>query len=141
MALSATAGPSAQADDRAQGIYDGVNQQRQSCGVIGADARLTAAAQRHADDMLRNRVFSHAGSDGSSPRERMADAGYGGAGSTGEIVYWATGSAATAAGAINFWMQSPGHRAIIMNCAFTAGGFATSWDGNLMTAVGDFAGP
>jgi uncharacterized protein YkwD len=90
--------------------------------------------------MLRNRVFSHSGSDGSSPQARMADAGYGSA-STGEIVYWATGSAATAAGAIAFWMQSPGHRAIITNCAFTAGGFATAWDGNMMTAVGDFAGP
>ena len=140
-ALGTTAGSSAQADDRAAGIYVGVNQQRQSCGAIGEDARLTAAAQRHADDMLRNRVFSHAGSDGSSPRARMTEAGYGAAGSTGEIVFWATGSAATADAAIAFWMQSPGHRAIILNCAFTAGGFATAWDGNMMTAVGDFAGP
>lgn len=141
VALGTSADPSAQADDRATGIYVGVNQQRQSCGAIGEDARLTAAAQRHADDMLRNSVFSHTGSDGSSPRARMADAGYGHGGSTGEIVYWATGSAATAAGAIAFWMQSPGHRAIILNCAFTAGGFATAWDGTTMTAVGDFAGP
>ncbi len=139
--LGTTAGPSAQADDRAKGIHAGVNQQRQSCGAISEDARLTAAAQRHANDMLGNSAFSHTGSDGSSPRARMADAGYGGAGSTGEIVYWASGSAATADGAIAFWMQSPGHRAIIMNCAFTAGGFATAWNGNMMTAVGDFAGP
>ena len=27
-------------------------------------------------------------------------------------------------------MKSPSHRAIILNCAFTAGGFATAWDGN-----------
>ncbi|PRC44956.1 CAP domain-containing protein [Mycobacterium sp. ITM-2017-0098] len=139
-ALSTTAGPSAHADDRAKGIHAGVNQQRQSCGPISEDARLTAAAQRHANDMLRNSVFSHSGSDGSSPRARMTDAGYG-AGATGEIVFWATGSAATADQAIAFWMQSPGHRAIILNCAFTAGGFATAWDGNMMTAVGDFAGP
>ena len=139
-ALGATAGPSAQADDRATGIYAGVNQQRQSCGAISEDARLTAAAQRHANDMLRNSAFSHTGSDGSSPRGRMTDAGYG-AGSSGEIVFWATGSAATAEQAIAFWMQSPGHRAIILNCGFTAGGFATAWDGNMMTAVGDFAGP
>jgi uncharacterized protein YkwD len=38
-------------------------------------------------------------------------------------------------------MSSPGHRAIILNCAFTAGGFATATDGNKMTAVGDFAAP
>ncbi|VEG55632.1 Allergen V5/Tpx-1 family protein [Mycolicibacterium aurum] len=141
MAVGTSAGPSAQADARATGIYVGVNQQRQACGAVSEDARLTAAAQRHADDMLRNSAFSHTGSDGSSPRARMSDAGYGSAGSTGEIVFWATGSAATAESAIAFWMQSPGHRAIILNCGFTAGGFATASDGNMMTAVGDFAGP
>lgn len=140
-AVGTSAGTSAQADARATGIYVGVNQQRQSCGAIREDARLTAAAQRHANDMLTNSAFSHTGSDGSSPRARIADAGYGSAGSTGEIVFWATGSAATAEAAIAFWMQSPGHRAIILNCAFTAGGFATASDGNMMTAVGDFAGP
>lgn len=141
-ALDATAGDfTAQADGRASGISLGVKHLRQACGAIGEDARLTAAAQRHADDMLQNHAYSHTGSDGSSPRARMADAGYGSLGSTGEIVYWATGSAATADGALDFWMQSPGHRAIILNCGFTAGGFATAWDGHTMTAVGDFAGP
>ena len=141
-ALDASAGDfTAQAEGRAAGIYVGVNQLRQACGTIGEDARLTAAAQRHANDMLQNKAYSHTGSDGSSPRARMTDAGYGDLGSTGEIVYWATGSAATADGALNFWMQSPGHRAIILNCGFTAGGFATASDGRTMTAVGDFAGP
>lgn len=141
-ALDASAGDfTAQADGRAAGIYVGVNQLRHACGTIGEDARLTAAAQRHANDMLQNKAYSHTGSDGSSPRARMADAGYGALGSTGEIVYWATGSAATADGALDFWMQSPGHRAIILNCGFTAGGFATASDGRTMTAVGDFAGP
>ena len=140
-ALGTTAGFRAQADGRAAGIHVGVNQQRQSCGAIGEDPRLTSAAQRHAEDMLHNRAYSHIGTDGSSPRARMAESGYGALGSTGEIVYWATGSAATAESAIAFWMQSPGHRAIILNCGFTSGGFATAWDGHTMTAVGDFAGP
>jgi uncharacterized protein YkwD len=43
--------------------------------------------------------------------------------------------------ALDLWMDSPAHRAIILNCAFTAAGFATAWDGNKKTAVGDFAGP
>ena len=42
-------------------------------------------------------------------------------GNTGEIVYWGTGSAATPGAALDLWMESPAHRAIILNCAFTAG--------------------
>jgi uncharacterized protein YkwD len=122
-------------------VYSGVNRLRQTCGVIGEDPRLTAAAQRHANDMLRNGLGGHVGSDGSSPQSRIADSGYTRAGRTGEIVYWGTGSAATPGAALDAWMGSPPHRAIILDCGFTAGGFATASDGNKMTAVGDFAGP
>ena len=131
----------AHADDLGTAVYNGVNQLRQPCGVINDDPSLTVAAQRHANDMLKNGVDGHIGSDGSTPAARIADAGYAGTGYTGEIVYWGTGSAADPAAALDLWMESPAHRAIITNCAFTAGGFATAWDGNKMTAVGDFAGP
>lgn len=140
-ALSAVAGFTARADDLGTAVYDGVNRLRQTCGVLNDDPRLTAAAQRHANDMLNNGVDGHIGSDGSSPGARIADAGYTSTGYTGEIVYWGTGSAAAPAAALDLWMESPAHQAIIMNCSFTAGGFATAWDGNKMTAVGDFAGP
>ncbi len=138
--LGATGGFIARADYSATGLYTGINQLRPNCGAIGDDARLTSAAQRHADDMLRTGTFSHTGSDGSSPRARIAQAGYGRTGSTGEIVYWGTGSAATASAALAFWMNSPAHRAEILNCAFNSGGFATAWNGNMMTAVVDFVG-
>jgi len=91
--------------------------------------------------MLNNGVNGHIGSDGSSPQARITDAGYTGAGYTGEIVYWGTGSNASPSVALDLWMESPPHRAIILNCAYTAAGFATAWDGNKMTVVGDFAGP
>jgi uncharacterized protein YkwD len=139
--LGTVAGFPARADDLGAAVYNGVNQLRQTCAAIGDDPRLTAAAQRHANDMLQSGVDGHAGSDGSSPQARIADAGYSLTGQTGEIVFWGTGSAATPSAALDLWMQSPPHRAIITNCAFTAGGFATAWDGNKMTAVGDFAGP
>ena len=138
MALDTAAGFPARADGPGTAVYSGVSQLRQTCGVLGDDPRLTAAAQRHADDMLRNGVNGHIGSDGSSPQVRITDAGYRSRYS-GEIVYWGTGSAASTSTALDMWMQSPPHRAIIMNCAYTAGGFATAWDGNKMTAVGDFA--
>jgi uncharacterized protein YkwD len=138
MALDTAESVPARADNPGTAVYNGVSQLRQACGVLGDDPRLTAAAQRHANDMLRNGVNGHIGSDGSSPQVRITDAGYRSRYS-GEIVYWGTGSAASTNTALDMWMQSPPHRAIIMNCAYTAGGFATAWDGNKMTAVGDFA--
>ncbi|WP_197513610.1 CAP domain-containing protein [Mycobacterium sp. E2462] len=130
----------ARADGLGTALYTGINGLRSPCGAIRDDARLTAAAQRHADDMLHSGLSGHIGSDGSSPQTRIAEAGYR-THATGEIVYWGTGTAANTNQALDSWMQSPPHRAIITNCAFGAGGFATAFDGNKMTAVGDFAAP
>jgi uncharacterized protein YkwD len=138
--LGTVAGFAVRADDLETGLYSGVNGVRQTCGAIGDDPRLTAAAQRHADDLAQNGVSGHIGSDGSSPHSRIADAGYTWIGYTGEIVYWGTGSRATPSAALDGWMASPVHRAIILDCGFTAAGFAIAWDGNKMIAVGDFAG-
>jgi hypothetical protein len=140
-ALGTVTGFTARADNSGNAVYSGVSRLRQTCGVINDDPRLTAAAQRHANDMLTNGVNGHIGSDGSSPQSRIAEAGYVRASYTGEIVYWGTGSAATPSEAVAQWMGSPPHRAIVLNCAFTAAGFATASDGNKMTAVGDFAAP
>ncbi len=140
-ALGIVAASAARADDVAAAIYSGVSQLRQACGMLCGDPRLAVAAQRHADDMARNGVGGgHIGSDGSSPRVRIADTGYTGTRYTGEIIYWGTGSLANPSAALDWWMASPPHRATILNCAFTAVGFATAWDGNKMIDVGDFAG-
>jgi uncharacterized protein YkwD len=139
--LGTVAGFAARADDLGTEIYSGVNQLRQTCGMIADDPRLTAAAQQHADDIVKNGVGGgHLGSDGSSPKERIADAGHIRPGYTGEIIYWGTGSRANPRAALDSWMASPVHRAIILDCTFTAAGFAIAWDGNKMIVVGDFAG-
>ena len=141
-ALGALAGIAAAADDLGTAIYNGVNQLRPTCGVIRDDPRLAVAAQRHANDLMTNGVDGgHIGSDGSSPHVRIADAGYTRAVYTSEIIHWGTGSHATPSAALDVWMASPVHRAIILDCAFTAVGFATTWRGNMMIAVGDFAAP
>jgi uncharacterized protein YkwD len=132
----------ARADDFRAAIYNGVSDLRQSCGVIGDDPRLTAAAQRLADDLVLNGVEGgHIGSDGSSPRARILDAGYLRPGNTSEIIYWGSGSHANPNAALEWWMQSPPHRGVIQDCAFTAVGFAIAWARNTVVAVGDFAGP
>lgn len=66
----------ARADDSAAALYSGVNGFRQPCGPLTDDPHLRVAAQRHADDMLHTGISGHIGSDGSSPRTRIADAGY-----------------------------------------------------------------
>ncbi|GLE50655.1 hypothetical protein ATCCBAA256_02430 [Mycobacterium montefiorense] len=134
----ATVDFAARAEGPGTALYSGVSRIREACGVIGNDPRLTEAAQRHADDMLRNGVNGHIGSDGSSPQVRITDAGYR-TPYSGEVVFWGTGSAANPGEALDLWMQSPPHRAIILNCAYSAAGFATASDGNKMTIVGDFA--
>src|SRR5262245_42494270 len=75
----------ARADDVGTAVYNGINQLR-PCVPIGDDPRLSAAAQRHANDMLKSGVDGHTGSDGSSPEARIADAGYAQIGRSGEIV-------------------------------------------------------
>ncbi|OBG88349.1 secretion protein [Mycobacterium sp. NS-7484] len=139
LGAAAVVGPPARADDFGTALQSRVGQLRQTCPGLSGEPSLRLAAQRHADDMLMTGVGGHTGSDGSSPQARIADAGYN-AGYTGEIVYWGTGSAASVAAALDAWMNSPPHRDVILNCSYTAVGFATAMDSNKMTVVGDFAG-
>lgn len=54
------------------------NLQRANYGLppLTANAALTAAALAHSNDMATNNFFSHTGSDGSSPGQRISRAGY-----------------------------------------------------------------
>jgi uncharacterized protein YkwD len=108
------------------------------CGPVAANPQLTAAAARHANDVLQNGAVGHTGSDGSSLVQRVTDAGYTPYATVGEVVFWGTGSSGTPAAAVTWWMNSPGHRAIITNCEFTDAGFSAVSNGDKMTAAGDF---
>jgi uncharacterized protein YkwD len=108
------------------------------CGPVSFNPQLTASAARQANDMLVNGVVNHTGSDGSTPAQRIAAAGYTPFASIGEIVFWGTDSAGMPAAAVTWWMTSPRHRAIITNCQFTEAGFSAVSNGKKMTATGDF---
>lgn len=108
------------------------------CGPVAPNPQLTAAAERQANDMLANGVQSHTGSDGSSVVQRVTDAGYSPYANLGEIIFWSSGLGGAPAAAVNWWMNSPGHRAIITDCAMTDAGFSAVTNGNRMTAAGDF---
>jgi uncharacterized protein YkwD len=76
--------------------------------------RLAKAARLHSEDMAAWNYFDHDGHDGSSPWQRMTAVGYTWR-SAGENI--AKGQRDPAA-VMNSWMNSPGHRANILNCGF-----------------------
>jgi uncharacterized protein YkwD len=82
--------------------------------------QLEQAAQRHSDDMASHNLFSHTGSDRSTPATRISATGY----------RWRTLGENIAAGytttqsVIDGWLKSPGHCANIMNGSFKEIGLA-----------------
>ncbi|MGA5463309.1 CAP domain-containing protein [Mycobacterium sp. NPDC050041] len=108
------------------------------CGPVAPNPQLTAAANRHATDMLASGVRSHTGSDGSSVVQRVTDAGYAPYAAVGEVVFWSTGYSDDPAYAVNWWMNSPPHRAVITDCGMTEAGFSSVSSGDRVIAAGEF---
>ncbi len=85
-----------------------------------AEARLRAAAQAHARDMLEHNYFAHEGHDGSSPAQRVNSTGYRYR-LIGENI---ASGATTAQEAVDGWIASPGHCENLMDPRFTQSGVA-----------------
>lgn len=100
------------ADDFATQVLVLINQQRIAQGLapFAWQANLAAAAQAHSQDLAAHHFCSHNGSDGSNPGTRIARAGYR-ARAWGETVGCGQ---QTPGDVVNAWMNSPGHRAILM---------------------------
>lgn len=103
-----------------------INQRRAEagCGPVHSDDRLAQAAEAHSADMAAQGYFSHTSLDGSSPWDRARRAGYDWA--TAENL--AAGNA-TAEASMEQLMNSPGHRANILNCAHKAVGVGRATGG------------
>ncbi|MEM8922033.1 MAG: CAP domain-containing protein [Actinomycetota bacterium] len=110
--------PGAGGDDAAvqQQVLAITNQERAAagCPALTLNAQLNTAADAHSEDMLVNDYFDHTDLRGGAPWDRAAAAGYQGRG-IGENI--ALGYA-DAADVMNGWMNSPGHRANILNCSY-----------------------
>ncbi len=111
----AAASPAGSSDYQ-QRVLDLVNVQRvqHGCGPLTANAKLHTAAQHQSDDMAARNFFDHTNPDGAGPQQRIDAAGY----------HWSTWGENIARGqhdpaaVMTAWMNSPGHRANILNCAF-----------------------
>ncbi len=85
---------------------------------------LSVAAQKHTTDMSVYHYTGHTGSDGSFPAERLLWNGYTGA-YAGEATAWGFEHAYQA---VEFWINSPAHRRIILNQWATDVGVAFTTD-------------
>ncbi|WP_031167286.1 CAP domain-containing protein [Streptomyces durhamensis] len=92
-----------------------VNQERAKvgCSPLAANSSLTRLAESFSDDMAARDFFDHTDPNGKTPWDRAAAAGVTDLG--GENI--ARGQA-DAAAVVQAWMNSPGHRANILNCDF-----------------------
>ncbi|MFJ8847078.1 sigma-70 family RNA polymerase sigma factor [Streptomyces cyaneofuscatus] len=87
---------------------------KEGCGPVTSNDLLATAAQRHSADMASRDYFSHTSPDGTDPGDRITAAGYRWS-TYGENI--AKGQR-TPADVMRSWMDSPGHRANILNCSF-----------------------
>ena len=93
-----------------------VNAERQKagCGPVKINSKLNTAAMNHSVDMDKRDFFDHNSPDGKDPGDRITAAGY----------RWTTYGENIARGqqssadVMKGWMNSPGHRANILNCDF-----------------------
>ena len=85
---------------------------------LSPNARLARAADRHVSDMVRHRYFEHDSRNGDSFSDRIRDTGYLSRVSSwavGENLAWGSGAQGDAHSIVRAWMNSPGHRANILN--------------------------
>lgn len=99
-----------------QSIIDLTNQSRASYNLkpLQENIELDHAAQAKADDMLAGQYFAHTSPDGKTPWDFIKEAGYGymAAGENLAINFY------TSEGVEQAWMNSPGHKANILNRNF-----------------------
>ncbi|MFJ3632260.1 CAP domain-containing protein [Streptomyces sp. NPDC090112] len=92
-----------------------VNQARAQagCGPVRANPPLASLAGAFSKDMATRGFFGHDDPDGNTPWDRAAKAGIGGL--AGENIARGQGDADAV---MKAWMNSPGHKANILNCEF-----------------------
>ena len=90
-----------------------INGRRAAMGLptLRTDISLSRAARRHSADIGPHGLCQHNGTDGSSPWDRIAQAGYGGAG-RGEVVACNFNNMEAVVGA---WWASPGHYGVLVD--------------------------
>jgi len=135
--MAAPFSPSVAMDEQSAGqrVLDLVNQARakpRNCGnqafnaarPVRWNALLAEASRRHSEDMAHFNYLSHSGRDGSTPMQRVEQAGY----SYRAIGENIAGGQLKPEDAVTGWINSPAHCANLMNPVFTEMGAAFAVD-------------
>ena len=106
-----------------------INRERHARGLapLSTNVRLSRAANRHAADMVARGYFAHVSPEGIGFSERLRRAGYARgctAWAGGETLAWGVGTGATPASRVRAWMNSPGHRTILLDRGYREIGIA-----------------
>jgi hypothetical protein len=127
-----------------QGVIEHTNRQRETEGLLPLhqNSELDRAAEAKLEDMFKKQYFEHESPEGKGPAEVIKGAGYSYL-VVGENL--ALGSFHNDATLVQAWMDSPGHRANIMNNRFQEIGVAVrkgSFEGQeVWLAVQEFGTP
>jgi uncharacterized protein YkwD len=92
------------------------------CSALHIDSHLRTAARGHSKDMRVRHYFEHNSPDGKTPWDRIKAAGYSQPGAENIAMGYATAQAV-----VSGWMNSPGHRANILNCNLKAIGIGVEY--------------
>ncbi|GAA3457474.1 CAP domain-containing protein [Dactylosporangium matsuzakiense] len=109
-------------EDRVVQLING-ERRKERCGPMRVDAKLRAAARTHAADMAAGDFTGARGSDGSSPQDRAAAAGFGGfedeltarGGDPGDVV--------------KHWMRDDDAHDMLLDCDITSIGVGAALRG------------
>jgi uncharacterized YkwD family protein len=117
----------------AQQVIELTNKERARAGLpaLKVDAQLSAVAQKKSQDMQQNHYFSHTSPTYGSPFDMMRDFG---------VTYKTAGEniakgQRTPQEVVTAWMNSPGHRANILNRQFTHIGVGFEQSENIWTQM------
>jgi uncharacterized protein YkwD len=132
------AAPSASQQALVQAVLDGVNRERSKAGLapLALSPQLCAVATERSQDMASRNYFSHTDPDGHDPWWHYQQAG---------LAYKAAGEniaegQPTPESVVSDWMNSPGHRANILNPAFRTIGIGVVQSAHGLVWTQDFAG-
>jgi len=127
-------------------LFSLINAARASNGLpaLSLNTSLTAAAKGHSIDMACHSSLSHTGWDGSTPKARISAQGYAYSYADEAIYAQPPEYGGTAQAAVDWWLNDPPHRAILLSSQATEIGLgyayvAGSALGGYFTA--DAAGP
>ena len=124
LALAAPASAATSTTTIENQVRTAINQQRvaHGCRSLLIDETLRSIARSHSSDMVKHNLFSHSGSNGSTPASRIEATGYRLA--YGENIAWGQ---RTAASVVTAWMNSAPHRANILNCSYNHTGVGVAY--------------